>query len=477
MYILKRAVILLITVFVLYSCEQNKFINDPQAGIRFSVDTLYFDTVFTELGTATRSFTIHNPHKDYIRISELRLAKGTNSVFRINMDGVPGTDFRDIEIPPGDSLYVFVDATLDPNGNNEILLQQDSIVAFTNNRTQDIDLVAWGQDVHLLRAETLSTQTWINDKPYLVIDYVYVDSLEVLTLEPGVQVYLHRDAIFAVGGTLIADGELENPVKFSGDRLEALYEDVPGQWGGIWMFAGSKDNIMDYVEIKGATFGMIVDTFMNDNPTLIFTNSVIRNISSVGLLARGSRIVGYNDVLANCGSSALALIIGGSYEFNHITVANSSFGTPLSGGPPRNEPSVYLSNYYLYKDANDVTQVEIRDIEKASFGNSIIWGSHSNELFIDKYPDEGTLNYFFDHCIIRYNQEDLQVSDEFFPGLISEDPGFISWEDYDFQLDTLSIAKDAGKLEIGNLFPVDLLGNSRIADLKPDIGAYERIED
>ncbi|MGC9338094.1 MAG: hypothetical protein ACP5EQ_08460, partial [Candidatus Cloacimonadia bacterium] len=192
------------------------------------MDTLYFDTVFTELSTVTKSFTIHNPNKDYIKISRLRLAKGENSVYRINLDGTPGTDFEDIEIPAGDSLYVFVEATLDPNNNDQILLQQDSVVTETNGNIQDIDLVAWGQDVHLLREEILTTQTWVNDKPYLIIDYVIVDSLEILTLDPGVRVYLHRDALFAIGGTLIANGEKDMPVTFSGDRLEELYEDVPG---------------------------------------------------------------------------------------------------------------------------------------------------------------------------------------------------------------------------------------------------------
>jgi len=51
------------------------------------------------------------------------------------------------------------------------------------------------------------------------------------------------------GGTLNVNGTaspdsnpLLNEVTFEGDRLEPLYEDVPGQWGTIWMRQGSIAN-------------------------------------------------------------------------------------------------------------------------------------------------------------------------------------------------------------------------------------------
>ncbi len=447
----------------------------PEASLRFSVDTLYFDTVFTELNTITRSFTIHNPHKDFLKISRIRLAKGENSVYRMNLDGVPGIDFQNIEIPPQDSIYVFIDATLDPNNSDNILLQQDSVVTETNGNIQDVDLVAWGQDVHLLRGKVLSTQTWANDKPYLIIDYVYVDSLEVLTIDPGVRVYLHRDAIFAVAGTLIANGEKDLPVSFSGDRLEDDYQDIPGQWAGIHFMAGSRDNKLNYTEIRSGNFGMIVDTFMNNNPTLEIRNSTIAHTSSVGILARGAKILGVNNLIYHCGSSALALTIGGSYEFYHCTIASRWDYAPL-----RTDPAVYMSNYYYYNDTLPSgkvdQQVEIRDIEKAYFGNCIIWGDQQNELIIDKHHDAGELNYFFDHCLGRFNPEGFKLEEERFPGLINnEDPKFVSWSstNYDFQPDSLSPAIDAGKDSIALKYPKDANGNSRLEDESPDIGAYE----
>jgi len=57
------------------------------------------------------------------------------------------------------------------------------------------------------------------------------------------------------------------------------------------------------------------------------------------------------------------------------------------------------------------------------------------------------------------------------------DPLFIDpYKEYNYQLDTLSPAKDIGKLQYGEQFPFDILNNDRTEDKGPDLGAFERIE-
>ena len=457
----------------IFSCERETFITDATAGLTFSVDTVYFDTVFTQLGTVTKGFTVHNKHREYIRISSIKLAGGENSIFRMNIDGVPGAEQSDIEIPPKDSIYVFVEATLDPNYADDILLQEDSIMFLTNRNIQHVNLVAWGQDVHFLNKSVLETQTWVNDKPYLIFNYVYIDSLEVLTIEPGVRVYLHRDAVFFVGGTISVTGTLEDPVIFRGDRLEKMYEDIPGQWGGIYLMPGSRDNVFRHAVIRGGNFGILADTFMNTEvPTLILENSFIANQSSFGLLARGSIVKASNTVFANCANSAIALIYGGDYEFYHCTVANRW----LYGGI-RNYPAVLLNNYYYSSGGN----IEIRNINRAYFGNCIIHGNRQFEFEIDKNPEgDGYINYTLDHCLGKFNSPTISsdhINPEIFINvLFDKDPKFISWDEYNFEPDTLSPVKDMGSRSIAELFPLDFNGSSRLDDEGPDIGAYERRE-
>ena len=60
--------------------------------------------------------------------------------------------------------------------------------------------------------------------------------------------------------------------------------------------------------------------------------------------------------------------------------------------------------------------------------------------------------------------------------LKNEDPSFIDISEYNYQLDTLSAAKDIGTYEFAKPVPLDILGINRLQDDGPDLGAYERQE-
>jgi len=459
---------LLVTV-CFYTCEKQDLLTDPSATLAFSVDTVYFDTIFTTIGSTTKNVRVYNKYDQPVRVSSISLAGGDNSVFRLNIDGYQQNSVNDIEIPPDDSIYIFVEVTLDPNNSNDLLVIHDSIVFNTNGNIQDVDLVAWGQDVHLIDGEEIGTETWINDKPYLIINSMLVDTSEVLTIEEGVMLHFHRNSRLYVAGTIIVNGTMENPVIFQGDRLEELYEDIPGQWDGIWLLPGSFNNRFGYAIIRNAIIGIEADTLASLlNPTLKISNSIIENMSAIGILGLGTTIQADNCLISKCGQFAIALLIGGNYKFYHCTIANywGAFTT-------RSTPAVVLNNYY--KDIHG--NIQVRPIEEAKFGNCIIYGSRESEFEIDSFPNS-ELNYTFDHCVVKIDPELFNLNDEnrFKTIFNREDPKFISIEDNDYQLDTLSSAKDRGSINYAYPFPTDLNGNSRLEDDGPDIGAYERIE-
>ncbi len=132
------------------------YIEDTEARLEFTLDTVYFDTVFTTIGTVTKSFRVKNPHKQFIRIDEIWLAGGASSVFRINVDGASGTPFFRIwRLPHKTACMCLWRPPSIPMASNDILRIQDSIVFLTNGNLQDIDLVAWGQDVHMIGGGTI----------------------------------------------------------------------------------------------------------------------------------------------------------------------------------------------------------------------------------------------------------------------------------------------------------------------------------
>ncbi|MGM0475330.1 MAG: choice-of-anchor Q domain-containing protein [Bacteroidota bacterium] len=471
MYIRRALFIILVPSVLFFACHpERNFIEDPEAKLHFTLDTVFFDTVFTTIGTATRSFRVKNPHSQHIRIDEISLAGGSSSVFRMNVDGESGRSFQGVEIAPEDSLYVFVEATLDPNQTGEILRIQDSILFLTNGNLQDIDLVAWGQDVHILRDSVLDgSVTWTADKPYLILNYAYVDSMQTLTIDPGVRVHLHRNALLYVEGTLEVNGTMEEPVIFEGDRLEEFYEDIPGQWGLIYLTENSRNNRIDHAEIKNGTIGILISAppESGKNPDLEITNTMINHMSSNGIYALNARINGSNLVIGNCGGSCTGLIYGGSYEFTHCTFHNQ-WPSYFSN---RKLPAVYLSDYFgNYDEQGNLVVYTGGEFEKADYRNSIIYGNEIMELVIDSY-DGQQLTYLFDHCLVRADEDSLDTGgDPLFTSIIlNEEPLLDSL----YQPDSLSPVIDAGLPAHAIQIPFDLNGNSRLDDEAPDLGAYE----
>ena len=99
-----------------------------------------------------------------------------------------------------------------------------------------------------------------------------------------------------------------------------------------------------------------------------------------------------------------------------------------------------------------------------------------NELMISMDAKGGS-NYLFDRSLIQVSDTFRIAEADHFKGVIRNvNPRFKSPYNSNFELDTLSIAKDYGKSEYAKWYPADLKNESRISDEGPDLGAYERIE-
>ncbi len=471
--------------FYFSSCDRDIFTNDPKDKLLFSTDTLSFDTVFTSVGSATKYFVVKNSNQSKsIRIDRIFLAKGTNSKFRLNIDGRMSNDVREVEILPGDSIFIFVEVTIDPSTDD--LLEIDSVVFLSNSNVQDVKLVAFGQNVTLINGRyIINDTTWTAEKPILIYNSALIDTFTTVTIMPGAKIYFHRGSSLFVKGTIKAHGEVDNRIVFTGDRLEPYYSDIAGQWGafltdnygntigifgGIHLLAGSRNSVLKNVDIKNAIIGLQVDSCVTPGiPTVKLINTKIENSKIIGLYALGSHIEAENCVFANSGQYNVACLIGGNYRFIHCTMANYWVGN-------RRTPQLILNNYYTYKNSSGNTVVSYRDLTDAYFGNCIIYGSRENELQLD-FVEGAMANFRFDNCLIRSKEFQNILSDFFIDNIWNENPKFKSIsKPYNYSLDTLSPAKDKAKISISNLVPLDISGNNRLSDGKPDLGAFERIE-
>lgn len=496
---MKKYFLLVTAVFtiIIFSCREENFNNDTDFFLTLSTDTIMFDTVFTTIGSVTKQLRIYNNGNSPVVISRIYLAGGQNSFFKINVDGDQTRDITDIEIRAKDSLYIFVQVTIDPFGVNNPMVVNDSIVFITNGNTQDVNLVAYGQDMHLINGEWIKSTTWQPDKPYLIYNYMAIDSTETLTIEAGTKLYFHKGSALYVLGKILVNGTKENPVIFRGDRLdyflnEVPYDRKPGQWDGIVIYPNSTGNIFNYCYIRNSIFGILAAGDLNEkyHAEVTIKNSILDNFSYAALMLYNARLILQNSQISNAVSYLLGAPVGGELSIHNCTFANYIFHS--EGSYRRSgEPSVLISNQFAtYSSTTGKDTIIKGDLRNAEFINCILYGSLDNELKL--YDNKvQQFNYKFDHSIVKTPRDSVdadnperfnQVSftgDPKFKHLPKSDDYFTNKFYYDFSLDTLSSAKDSAQREIITQFPeleFDLKGNSRLLDIAPDIGAYERIE-
>lgn len=474
----KVAILGLMTLIMAGSCRRNDLFSG-RAELVFSTDTVLFDTVFTTIGTITERVKVFNPYAETVEISRIFLERGSGSNFKLNADGTAGKEVLNLQIAPFDSIFIFIEATIDPNGGNTPMVVEEKLFIETENNLQFVHLVAWGQDAYFypgisfgdLNGDGFGDQ-WVlpTDKPVVFYGYSIVDTGAVLTIPCGAQIHFHSNSGLVVGheASLKVLGCLNDPVVMQGDRLESFFDDIAGQWGerfgGIYLTQTSVDNEIRNAIIKNGTVGVIVDSNTNANPTLILENTQILNMSLFGILGQDARIEATNTVVANCGDHAVALRFGGDYHFKHCTFANYWTANP------RSKATLLLNNAFEVDG-----RTFVRDF-KARFENTIVYGALDEEIEIQETEGQ-PFEYFFDHCVLKRDTNELNDPTHYAGLILNPSAPFVDGVTFnplfadvntDFKLNAFTRAIDAGK-QIGVID--DLEGNIR--DGSPDIGAYE----
>jgi hypothetical protein len=455
--------LIILTLITVSSCKKkDKVDSNPSLKLTFSSDTVFFDTVFTTVGSVTKRLMVFNDNASKILVSSIRLAGGGNSVFSLNVDGTSASSVSDVEIAGHDSIFIFVKVTMNPNNQNNPLVITDSILFNTNGNLQKVNLVAWGQDAYFYRDKKLTGNvTWDSIKPHVIFGYLRVDTGATLTINAGTKLYFHKSAFLAVShlSTLTVNGNLDHPVRFLGDRLDPFYRDLPGQWDGIYLEKGSSSNEINYAIIKNGNVGISVDSILNpSNLTLSVKNTIIQNMIGNDIYAYASSIYSENCVLGDCGGAALALDFGGSYDFRQLTIGN------YWSSSVRFDSALSVSNYSF---DNNGTKI-FNPLTNAYFGNIILYGANDDELSFRR--DASTaFNFKFENCLLKTHKN---ISDPvLYPHcIVNKDPGFVNVLTYNYQIDSISPAILKGK-DVGVTFDI----KGKIRGSTPDLGAYQYV--
>jgi hypothetical protein len=451
------SLLVIVLVLSLTSCRNDFEFEPSTGGLEFSKDTVYLDTVFTNIGSSTYRLKVYNRSDTDISIPQIRLGKGTASKYRIMVDGLTGEDadnsgvgdgkiFNNVELLANDSLFVFIEVTADvASANPSDFLYTDKI-EFTNisGVPQDVDLVTLIQDAifiypqrsganpdeYLYEAINLGLDDtneeiisvgsnlshtdpingdelhWTAAKPYVIYGYALVPGTETLVVDAGARVHFHANSGLIVGkdAKIQINGgnppgsdydDLTNEVIFEGDRLEPLYTDVPGQWGTLMILSNSTENTINHLTIKNATVGILMQNIATA------TGTTIPNLTIT------------NSQIYNCSNVGIlarkAQLTGSNLVGNYCGQAtlactyggtyNFTHCTFNNDWNSSRQVAVLLSDYFETEDT-----IYVSNLNAANFTNCIIYGSNQIEMLLDKTTDSGVaFNYFFNNCLIRFN--------------------------------------------------------------------------
>jgi hypothetical protein len=485
-------------LLALGSCRSDFETVANTGNLTFSRDTIYLDTIFTDIGSSTYRLKVYNRSKNDINIPTIKLGKALNSKYRMTVDGMRGTEgklFTNINLLAKDSLYIFIETTANiSEANPTDFLYTDQIEFDAGTNLQTVELVTLIQDAVFLYPKRFADGTketlpigdqeiegfyldendpingnellFTNQKPYVIYGYAAVPTGKKAVFESGARVHFHansglivaNNASININGSTSTTDELENEVVFEGDRLEPQFSNVPGQWGTIWLTDGSTNNNINHLTIKNATIGILVQN--NDGTTLSIKNTQIYDCSNYGILAQTAKIEGENIVINSAGLAGLSCSYGGDYKFTHCTFNNNWNSS--------SQVAVSINNYSLGAIP------EVKALTQATFNNCIIYGSYPNEMVLNK-KTAAAFEYQFNNCLIKYDSATANPDYQFNSDtahynsiILNEDPKFLNESQNKCNIDDTSAAFAKGNSDY--LIPLDILGNTRT--LPADLGAY-----
>lgn len=456
------AFLALISVVIIQSCISDDFETSSNVRLEFSRDTVNFDTVFTDLGTPTARLKVFNREKKSVNISSIKFVN-SDTYFSLNVDGVSGKDFHDVEIRGGDSIFIFIECYIPETLGDKPFRIEDKLQFLTNGSTQDVVVEAYGQNVTRLKnLKVTSDMTLTDNRPYVIFDSLKIEKGATLTIRPGAQLLFHDKASMVVEGKLLALGEAGKMIDMRGDRIDNVLPDVgydilAGQWKGIRIDAESFGNEMRYVNMRSTKEGLRIDSCgITDKSKLLLVNSWLHNSESTALSSKYAKVDAYGCVFSEAANAVVSLY-GGEHTFNQCTLSNYYLFSVIS--------SPLLCVYHLFPE--DLADNPLNPLMKAKFLNCILYGIPDDINCGDLKDSE----VFLDYCLLKSNGTD---DDNFRNCLWGENPLFYTVRSdyyFNYRLKPESPAIGAGDgAFLVPLVMTDMDGKNR--NNPPSLGAY-----
>ena len=395
-----------ILIALLSACSDNdSFSSDPSQRLTFSKDTVKLDTLFSAVPSSTYTFWVYNNSSDGIRIRTVRLDRGNQSGFRVNVDGTfVNPVVNDLEIRKNDSIRVFVEITSLENAQDVPQLVEDNLLfTLENGVVQKVNLRTWSWDAKKMTNLVVTADMTIEESKPLVLygSGITIEEGATLTIK-NTTLYFHAHAGITVKGRLVAEQSV-----FRGDRLDHMfnylpYDRVDGQWQGITVVKGSTGCDMTDCEVRNPMTG-----FNCVHADLCLKNTIVHNCKGAGIFAQFSAIMLDGCQVSNTLNDCVTLL-GSSATIDHTTLAQFY---PLSANRG------YAIRWAQAKEKVEET-TETYGVS-LTMSNTLMTGYKDDVLSGEKRTDDGMVTYEFTNCMLRTPAID---DAEFFKDIIWEKP-------------------------------------------------------
>ena len=410
-------------LFLLLFCvscnDDDTFTTSPSNVLSMPFDTLKMDTVFAKIPAASKDFWIYNHSGDGIRCASVRLQKGNQSGFRVNVDGIylgekTGYQTSDVEVRKNDSIRVFVELTSPDNGSELYKEIDDKLIFRLESGVEQVitrNAFAWKADMvrNLEIKNDTTIDTTVSGRALVVYGGIKVNPEATLTLAPGTTIYFHDDAGIDVMGKLICKGTAEKNVTLRGDRLDNILGDIPydvlsGRWQGIHFATSSYDNIIEYTDMHGGKDAIVCDSSDVTRKKLTVNSSTIHNFRGYGLALTNSNAYVANTQISNTYNDCV-YVCGGELTMIHNTIAQFY---PFS----RQGDTIALRYANINEDKlYPLTNLEVK--------NCIITG-WAEDALLKENSDSVAFNYHFYNSLIRMSELKDSASAKYFEGVIRD---------------------------------------------------------
>ncbi|WP_312306156.1 hypothetical protein [Chryseobacterium sp.] len=456
-------------LLVAVSCNKDDITFDaPSQQLSFSKDTVFCDTVYHQVRSETYVVKVYNNEDKDILIPRVNLEKGASSLYRINVDGKPGYDFKNVPLRKKDSLYIFVEIAPEATGPEAIA--EDKVVFTGPAGQQHVTLFSVVQDAEFfIQTPTnpnviSSSTTWSDNKAKIIYGDLTINPSVTLDIDPGTKVYFHKNSGMKVssGAVLNINGTLDKQVIIRGDRNDPYYDTISKNWNAIRMESNSILN-MTHARLFGGTRGLD----MRQN-TANISNSFIHTFFEYGIYAVGSTVNASNLVMNNCGLSCVGIFKGGKHSYTHATIAN--YSKTMNSFDRK---GIFATNEWK----NDAGQTEQGALQQLNIRNSIVYSDRDNAIHFEQTPGQ-QFEFLIQNCLLKYSG----TSEAGFPfdnnvnvvqSIKNEDPQFVNYfmAKMNLRVKTTSPAKGKGNTTVAGNVPFDIVNVSRTTS--PTLGAYQ----